>query len=99
MFCPARVRGLRLGNGQQLCRPSDGLVRGGLGLSTDRFGPVTGNVDGSEVTLRIALEAVQPAAHTVGREIDEDVILVLESGFGGNACPFPSGGGSYACTK
>lgn len=65
---------------------------GDVGLSTDRFGPVTGAIDHEHgVTLLIAAKTTESSAHMVKGEIEGDVIVVSESWAGTNAGPFPIG--------
>jgi len=65
---------------------------GDVGLSTDRFGPVTGAIDHEHgVTLLIVAKASDASAHTVSGEIEGDVIVVSESWAGTDLGPFPAG--------
>lgn len=66
---------------------------GDMGLPLDRFGPVTGDVDDAHgVTLRIASNTTAMSAHTVRGQVNEDILVVLESWAGVNVGPFPVGG-------
>jgi hypothetical protein len=66
---------------------------GDVGLSPDRFGPVSGAVDLEHgVTLLISAKASGTSAVTVMGEVDGDVILVHECWAGANVGPFSVGG-------
>ena len=65
---------------------------GDVGVPIDRFGPVTGSLFKSAVTMQILPRDLAGTAHVIRGYLQDNVIVVVESWLGPNVGSFPNGG-------